>query len=186
MRLGRALRRRIDKCEPPEEIEELKRDLHVAEVDEIYAQHYPHAEPYISLYTSTKPDPAKEEEEDKAEVSKTMLRSPRPAIWSDIEKAMQEGPNALKALRERRSPGGSQPEPRPARKHQKSKSAISAANRTVEKPQQQERSKKATGVSEEQLAGLNRRERRSLMRKTAEAAAKVEDEDDGEGFFEEA
>ena len=190
MRLAKSLRRQIEKSESPEEIEELKRDLHVAEVDEAYSQHFPHAEPYISLYTSTKSKTEKDEEgddeDDKIAAAKALLRSARPPIWSNVEQAMKDGPNALRSLRERRPQVNSQAENRPARKQQKPKANPNTVQLAAKKPQQQETSRKTAPSSKDQnQAGLNRRERRRLMRETMQPAEKSEDEDDGEGFFEE-
>ena len=47
------LKRKLEQTPEADDAERLKRQLHVAEVDEAYAIYHPHLEPYNSLYGST-------------------------------------------------------------------------------------------------------------------------------------
>lgn len=185
MRLAKQVRKRLEQSSSPEETEELKRHLHIAEVDEAYTQNFPYLETYISLYKteSTKDD----KDEDKAAKSKALLEAERPPMWSTIEQAMREGPSALRMVRERRSSdeaqGGSQPErkqrkQRPATTQTQNKPAARA------QPTQQQKEKAAPQKNGDAPANMNRRERRRLMREAGTATGKDDDSDDG-GFFEE-
>ncbi|KAF4979385.1 hypothetical protein FDECE_18068 [Fusarium decemcellulare] len=193
IRLAKQLRKKIDQTESPEDIEELKRDLHVAEVDEAYTQHFPHAEPYISLYTSGKTE--KEADDEKNDYTplkhRGLLHTERPPIWSDIEQAMKEGPNALRSLRERRSTDGSQERSQPERKQSKPKAAINTG-KPAPKTQQRQEAVKGKGAPSnnkgESGVKMNRRERRRQMHQGIQPAVKDEDgedDSDGGGFFEE-
>ncbi|EFX00043.1 rRNA-processing protein efg1 [Grosmannia clavigera kw1407] len=57
MRLEKQLRRRLAESDDPMEVAAIKADLHIAEVDRMYATYFPFMEPYVSLYA------AKEEKE---------------------------------------------------------------------------------------------------------------------------
>ncbi len=76
-----------------EEVEALKEQMHVAEVDLNYTQYHPLSETYISLYlhknsNANEKDSAKEEEE-----------RPKPPMWAEVEKCMEDG--TLNRLRNR-------------------------------------------------------------------------------------
>lgn len=96
-------------------------------------------------------------------------------MWTVIEQKMKEGEGALRRLRERRSPdddGSASTQPHPARAALMSKQRPIPAN--------------AKPTQNGQQTGMNRRERRKLMRE-AMAEASVKEGDDagtGEGFFE--
>ncbi|CAM1505533.1 Fc.00g111700.m01.CDS01 [Cosmosporella sp. VM-42] len=192
-RLVKQLRKKIEQATSPEEIEELKKDLHTAEVDEAYTQHHPHAETYISLYPNSKSEAATSVEDDeKTAAAKVLLKAPRPPMWSTVEQAVKGGPDALRRLRERRSQVDSLPKTQSERKPQKSKPAENArksatANAPEKEETQEKQQVKEKAVQQkkgEPQGGLNRRERRRQMRETMEAAA-VENDSDGGGFFEE-
>ncbi|KAJ5038396.1 uncharacterized protein L3040_007259 [Drepanopeziza brunnea f. sp. 'multigermtubi'] len=87
------LRKRLLSTESTEEVESLKAQMHIVEVDLNYTQYHPLSERYISLYP-----PAGSEEED---TNKTDKERPKPAIWAEVERAMEEG--TLDRLRNRRS-----------------------------------------------------------------------------------
>lgn len=113
-RMAKQLRKQIEQANDPEEIESLKKDLHIAEVDTNYAIYYPFMERYISLYTVAKE--AKESTaEEKAALAKLALHAPRPSMWSVIEKAMAEGKDALERIQERR-PETAEPKVKPVKK----------------------------------------------------------------------
>lgn len=190
-RLVKQLRRKLEQTEDASETEALKRELHVAEVDEAYTLYHPHAEPYISLYGSTKTEEAEEEEEtSKASTAKAALNAERPPMWSVVEKAMEEGKDALTRLRERRSPDGSQGDSSSSRRPSKPATARrTAATEESKQPRQSvnaQRTDKQSATNKQngtkKAPQLNRRERRRLMRDTM---ATKDDSDEEGGFFEE-
>jgi len=75
-----------------EEVEELKSQMHIAEVDLNYTQYCPLSEVYVSLY------PQKSAEKI-AEGSNEEGSRPKPPLWAEVEKAMEEG--TLDRLRNR-------------------------------------------------------------------------------------
>lgn len=191
MRLAKRLKKRLDKATDAKEIERLRHQLHVAEVDEAYAQHFPHSEPYINLYAKSKSKSEPEEEEEDTSAGETVLGTERPSIWTTIEEAMKEGPQALKKIRERR-PVEEQAttEPREAQKEEKltvppqsRKGATSVPpNKSDKYPPVRPPAVVQKPGQNGKAPAMNRRERRRLMR---EAAAKSgEDKNEGESFFE--
>ncbi|GKT97925.1 rrna-processing protein efg-1 [Fusarium langsethiae] len=192
-RLAKQLRRKIDETESTEtdELEALKRDLHVAEVDEAYTQHFPHAEPYISLYTSAKSEKEEEDkDDDKLDYTplkhRGLLHTERPPMWSEIEQAMKGGPHALRTIRERRPEvvEGTQPE----RNQNKSKAATGKGKIMPAPKAQPKPETKPTPYTKGKpgAAPKNRRERRLAERQGAQPVVNGDDDDsDGGGFFEE-
>ncbi|TQV94596.1 nuclear protein involved in pre-rRNA processing [Cordyceps javanica] len=198
-RLVKQLKRNLEAATDDEERSRLQADLHIAEVDEAYTMHHPHAETYVSLYGNTKKEGDEDEDDEEGEkktpAAKAALAAERPPMWKVVEKTMEEGPDALRQLRERRSSTGDtdasanrsrsrdiKPAPRKER----------MAN-VIAKQKNSNYSEKATGGSKVAPAtagqqqngsktdGLNRRERRRLIR---EAMASTDKEDDEGGFFE--
>lgn len=132
-RLLKKLRKRLLAAESMEEVEKLKTQMHVAEVDLNYTQYYPLSEPYISLYpqkgsSSDEPDPPNEA---------TLKPKPKPSMWSEVEKCMEDG--TLNRLRNRVVNG-------PVH---------------VSKPLERKSGKAKPQPASVDLTGLNRRERRS-------------------------
>lgn len=187
--MAKQLRKKIEETEAPEELEELKRDLHVAEVDEAYTQHFPHAETYISLYPVEKRE--KEADDDKNDYTplkqRGLLHTERPPIWSEVEQALKEGPSALRELRERRSPGGAEEETKPQRRENKPKVQANVGKPVAKtQPKQTFKDKSASNNKDDSGATMNRRERRRLMHQNKQTVVKSDDDDsDGGGFFEE-
>ncbi|KAF3003842.1 18S rRNA maturation protein [Neopestalotiopsis sp. 37M] len=108
-RLAKQLQKQITNTEDEEQLEKLKRHLHVAQIDSLYAKYFPLREKYISLYSSVLKDAdgAKTAEEAKAEAKSTnlaakSLNSERPEFWSVIEKTAEKGEPALMAIRNRK------------------------------------------------------------------------------------
>lgn len=182
------------------EVERLKEKLHIAEVDEAYATYFPHYEPYVSLYGSQR----SKQEEDKAgkeSSAKATLGAQRPPMWTVIEKTMEEGPEALRRLRERRPVDAPRARPgtmkksaakSPSRKGIGEKSsAVPATEKQPLKPVPRSghsRDTVSAPVEEKvpaQTRQLNRRERRRLMRQTMAAASNSDQEDEDGGFFDE-
>lgn len=186
MRLSKQLRRKIEKCESDEEKKQLERDLHITEVDEAYAQYYPLAEPYISIYPNTKAQESDETEDGKAAIAQAALRAERPPMWQEVEKAMTQGPRALADLRERRPQHDSKPPPR------KASAASSKASNTKDQTgleafksrPQANAAVSAAPTTKANGQPLNRRERRKLMHKGIPVVQQSDgEEDDDEGGF---
>lgn len=111
MRLSKQLQGQLEKATDPAEIETLKADMHIAEVDVNYTNYFPLMEPYVSMYkvtTADKPD-------DKS-TAQLALRSERPPLWPTVEKAMEEGQEALERLRDRHPDADAKPPAQPASK----------------------------------------------------------------------
>jgi hypothetical protein len=89
------LRKRILEAASTNEVEALKTQLHVAEVDLNYTQYCPLNEPYVSLYPLK--DSAKEEDQAEKDTTKS-----KPSMWAEVEKCMEEG--TLNKLRNRAAP----------------------------------------------------------------------------------
>ncbi|KAF8864113.1 hypothetical protein BDZ45DRAFT_643423 [Acephala macrosclerotiorum] len=176
-RLLKKLRKRLIEAESTEEVETLKTQMHVAEVDLNYTQFYPLSEPYVSLYPPKGKGITEKEEDEEIEEAK-----PKPKMWAEVEKCMEN--KTLDRLR-KRAP----------------KSATPAnTSRRLKRPA------KAKPQAEVDTTGMNRRERRSLRNAGKEGKTKhksmgfeknqafgvtlgaqmddAEDDSDG-GFFEE-
>ncbi|KAE9379230.1 hypothetical protein N431DRAFT_364250 [Stipitochalara longipes BDJ] len=98
-RLLKKLRKRLLVAVSREEVETLKAQMHVAEVDLNYTQYFPLGEPYISLY------PQKTSSTDDPDLSKEATK-PKPPLWSEVEKCMENG--TLTRLRNRITAGSAQ------------------------------------------------------------------------------
>ncbi|KAH6610365.1 rrna-processing efg1 [Trichoderma cornu-damae] len=198
-RLVRQLRQKLkqDADASEAERERIRRDLHVAEVDEAYTLYFPHLETYVGLYsTKAKKKTQEETEEGKVAAAKAALEAERPPMWTAIERALAEGPPALEKLRDRRSPDDTgeiddtQPPLRP-RPTVPSSAAGSRHNGTSRHSQdQQQRPAKGPGSASTRgdkgnQPELNRRERRRLMREAVTAANDEDGENGDGGFFEE-
>jgi hypothetical protein len=114
----------------------LKAQMHIAEVDLNYTQYSPLSEPYISLYPQQKNSPEDSEDGPKADDSQ-----PKPPMWSEVEKCMEEG--TLNKLRNR----------------------VGDAPATKSRPLEMKPGKqKLQSAPLPDTSGLNRRERRSQQR----------------------
>ena len=105
--------------------------MHVAEVDLNYTQYYPLSEPDVSLY------PQKRSSADEQDSLKEAKSNPKPPMWSEVEKCMEDG--TLTRLRNRISVGPAQALKPSERKPAKAKPQPAPVN----------------------MSGMNRRERRS-------------------------
>ncbi|KAM3464642.1 hypothetical protein MY5147_006721 [Beauveria neobassiana] len=196
-RLVKQLKRQLEATTDDHERSKLQADLHIAEVDEAYTMHHPHAETYISLYGTIKKDDDEDatEEEKKTAAAKAALAAERPPMWKVVESTMEEGPDALRQLRERRSATGddeaSAPQPRsrdsrPAPRKERMANVIAKQNQSknASKPTGDRKAAPASAGEQQsggKTGGLNRRERRRIMRETM---ASTDKEDDEGGFFE--
>ena len=114
-----------------EEVEILKAEMHVAEVDLNYTQYFPLSEPYISLY------PQKNSSEEEPVSSKEVGSRPKPPMWGEVEKCTEDG--TLTRLRNRVAVGPAQ----------------------ISKPLERKAVKAKTQPPPIDTTGMNRRERRS-------------------------
>jgi hypothetical protein len=143
-RLLKKLRKRLIEAESTEEVETLKTQMHVAEVDLNYTQFYPLSEPYISLYPPKgKGTTQKEEDEETGEAK------PKPKIWAEVEKCMEN--KTLDKLRNRAP---------------KSATPANTSRRLERRPA------KPKLQTEVDTTGMNRRERRSLRNMGKEVKTK--------------
>ncbi|KAH6627855.1 hypothetical protein F5144DRAFT_286696 [Chaetomium tenue] len=97
MRFAKQLEKKVAEATDPEEVAQLKADLHVAQVDIDYAIYFPFMEPYISLYAA-----AAAGEKEEANKAALYLRTPRPPMWTVVEKTREDGQAALERLQNRR------------------------------------------------------------------------------------
>ncbi|KAH7418443.1 hypothetical protein BKA64DRAFT_590420 [Cadophora sp. MPI-SDFR-AT-0126] len=130
------LRKRLLEAQSTEEVETLKAQMHIAEVDLNYTQYYPLSEAYISLYPLTKSGDTEEND--------TKKENPKPPMWAEVEQAMEDG--TLNRLRNRTSTA-------PIK--------VSKASKVVERKVAKPRSKPASTPVD--TTGLNRRQRRKLL-----------------------
>jgi hypothetical protein len=164
MRFAKQLEKKVAQATEPEEVAQLNADLHVAQVDVDYAIYFPFMEPYISLYAA-----AAAGEKDETNTAAQYLRTPRPPMWTVVEKTREEGKAALERLQNRRPQADSKPE----------------ATQQTEKevPAKQPSAKKAKKGAQQPGAKASKAGPRGERK--AARANKDEDESDGGGFFEE-
>lgn len=173
------LRKRVLEAKSTEEVETLKAQMHVAEVDLNYTQYCPLSEIYVSLYPREKSATEDGEETEKPDG--------KPPMWAEVEKCMEDG--TLNRLRNRVP------------------KAVATGSRSLEK--RPAKPKSQPGQPSPDTIGLNRRQRRSLRGPKEERTKnksmgfaknqafgasqgaqrdEVDDEQDGDsdgGFFEE-
>ncbi|KAK6080356.1 hypothetical protein SCUP234_05297 [Seiridium cupressi] len=176
-RLAKQIEKQIEETGDKGEIKKLKQDLHVAQIDSLYAKFFPYRERYISLYTTASGE-QKTEDDEKPETSSSAakaLRAERPKLWNTIEKASKKGIPALMEIRDRRLGNDSRSKPpkeRPSKHSFAAKAQImKAKNPLVSGP-------RTTKPGEGRMELKNPRASKS----------KVEDSDDDSdgGFFETA
>lgn len=127
------LRRRLLETKSTDEVEALKEQMHVAEVDLNYTQYCPLSEVYVSLY----PQKSSTGDGESAEMAEA---APKPPMWAEVEKCMEEG--TLDRLRNRASTTKAVATPKPLG---------TRPARPKPKPQ----------AATLDMTGMNRRERRS-------------------------
>jgi hypothetical protein len=128
------LRKRLLESKSTEEVEALKAQMHVVEVDLNYTQYCPLSEVYVSLY------PPKTASADEDELEEKIETASKPPMWAEVEKCMEEG--SLTRLRNRVS----------------TVEAVTAPKSLVMKAP---RPKPLAQVVTVDTTGMNRRERRS-------------------------
>ena len=170
--MAKQLKRQIEQATDPEERAALEKDLHIAEVDAHYARYFPFLERYVSLYPIAKKEKESQMDDEEKEaheksLAKLALHAPRPPLWATVEKAMEEGQEALQRLRDRRTDADTVAQPQ--------KKSFKETGRAARR--QQERNKAASGGNSTELGGMGR---------GAEIAAKRQAaEEEDAGFFEE-
>ncbi|KAJ4304466.1 rRNA-processing protein efg1 [Collariella sp. IMI 366227] len=165
MRFAKQLEKKVAQATEPEEIIQLKADLHVAQVDTDYAIYFPFMETYVSLYAgATSGD--KDEKEEKGAAAR-YLRTPRPPMWSVIEKTREEGKHALERLQNRRSPKSSTAEgsEQTMEDHAGKKSSTRKDKKRAQQQEHNGSARSRPGRREEEVAGRD------------------EDENDSDGGF---
>ncbi|KAK2594125.1 rRNA-processing protein efg1 [Conoideocrella luteorostrata] len=138
-RLAKQLKRKIEQNPSADDVEDLKHQLHIAEVDEAYSIYHPYMEPYISLYGSSNANSKEKQENDEdngeetkhTPAAKAALASERPPMWSVVENTMKQGIYALKQLSERRAGDDAAATSQPYRKPPKA-----SQNKADKKPEQ--------------------------------------------------
>lgn len=176
-RLAKQIRTQLESAEG-EEKERLQAELHIAEIDGTYARFFPHRERYISLYPVSGSSVSEKEEEkvDVASKAALALRTERPPIWHDIERAAKKGMPALVSIRERNvtsetASGADLVEPLSQdRKHQ-----------TKVGKAQKDRVASSSGVAKDE--GKLLKEKTQGKSRDKQAAADSDSDSDG-GFFE--
>ncbi|KAJ2966964.1 hypothetical protein NQ176_g9899 [Zarea fungicola] len=207
-RLVKQLKRKLSEAADDDERTKLQADLHIAQVDEAYTMHHPHAETYISLYGNAKKDAVGEagdngdddDDDKKTPAAKAALAAERPPMWKVVESTMEEGIEALNRLRERRSANGDdadgaeaagakqshQRNPKSAPQRERMANVIAKQDQVKDRGNPKSAGASAASSGQKREGGkpgqLNRRERRRIMRETMAASADKEDEEGG--FFE--
>ncbi|KAJ1335416.1 rRNA-processing protein Efg1 [Microdochium nivale] len=185
-RLAKRLRTQLGSTEDEAEKKDIAANLRVAEMDGVYARFFPHRERYISLYPVAESG-ASAKKEDKAEsASKAVqaLKSERPPIWYEIERAERKGMSALVAIRERNlnasfgkgANATELPTRQPKRDDKPSKTH-------PERPIMAAKAAKAAEIPDAPEVPMNRRTRREHER-SGRTQKVAEDNDSDGGFFE--
>ncbi|RYP36827.1 hypothetical protein DL767_003217 [Monosporascus sp. MG133] len=174
-RLAKQIRKQLDNTTDEEEIKKLKADLHIAEIDGIYARNFPYRERYISLYpvASLGSSAHGGEKPDDASTAAKALHSQRPPMWKTIEEAASKGEKALVEIRERKSAGKS--------KDRQTQEAASKGSSAAAPNQSKNNSKFA---SDSTGSRPSKEKRKAQISRRADASGSTSgDESDG-GFFE--
>lgn len=181
-RLANQLRKRIAQTQSPDELAQLQADLHVAEVDLDYAIYYPFLEPYVSLYAKpgdNSGEKGKEKEKDKAE---QLLRTPRPAMWTTVEKLRKDGKEALERL-QNRQPEGMVDALDKGKSKEKSRTKVDGDKGDAKPPGK--RGSERNGKPSQKGKTWDKRERGREPEPQKGRESDDESDSDGGGFFEE-
>ncbi|KAI0400991.1 hypothetical protein F4802DRAFT_461766 [Xylaria palmicola] len=158
-RLARQIRTQLKTTSDKEERKKLEADLHIAEVDALYAKFFPHRERYVSLYPVSSGSTKAED----ASTAARSLHSVRPPLWGTIEEAAKEGNATLVRIQERKS----------------------ASDSRSKQPQKQA-SKQSVAARGDQVAdSTDTRKGKGKNRQEPEPADLRGDDDSDGGFFEE-
>lgn len=139
-----------------DEVEDIKAQMHIAEIDLNYAYYYPLNERYVSLYPERGEGERRVEARDPAE---------RPPLWAEIERRTEEGTlNELRyGVRE-----GHVPKLKPQNQKEKAAPAKRTPAAVEERPAAKaaEKPVRAEPAPAQSDRPMNRRERRKLMLKS--------------------
>ncbi|KAK4224159.1 hypothetical protein QBC38DRAFT_26484 [Podospora fimiseda] len=105
IRVAKKIEKKLAQATDPDEISQLKIDLHKAQVDIDYCIYYPFLEPYQSLYAKPAAGEKDDETEETKDAAAKYLNVERPPMWALIEKTREEGKEALLALQNRQPEG---------------------------------------------------------------------------------
>ncbi|KAI0542290.1 hypothetical protein GGR58DRAFT_453414 [Xylaria digitata] len=160
-RLAKQIRKQLGTTTNEEEKKKLQADLHIAEVDALYAKYFPHRERYVSLYPILAPGPDAQggPKTEDASAAARSLHTERPPLWGTIEEAAKKGTSALVRIQER-------------------KSAVDSGSKST-----QERPSKAKNPFTSESAGSNKGN--SKRQRLPEPSGPSNDDDSDGGFFEE-
>ncbi len=169
------LRKCLIETQSTDEVEILKEQIRLAEVDLSYTQYCPLSEPYISLY------PKKTSTTD-VENGKTTEQAAKPAMWAEVNKCMKEG--TLDQLRNRISSTNVPTPPRPLKiKPPKLKPVLQAAAVDTTGMNRRERRRQRTT---DPSPSISKHKSIAHGRNLDFGVAQAEDRDDSDGgFFEE-
>ncbi|RYO79025.1 hypothetical protein DL763_009442 [Monosporascus cannonballus] len=175
-RLAKQIRKQLDNTTDEDEIKKLKADLHIAEIDGIYARNFPYRERYISLYpvASLGLSARGGEKPEDASTAAKALSSQRPPMWKTIEEAAKKGEKALAEIRERKPAGKSK-----AKQAQESTSKDSSAAA----PSQSKKNSKFASDSAGSRPSKEKKSKAQISRVPDPSGSTSGDESDG-GFFE--
>lgn len=177
-RLLKKLRKCLLAAESTEEVETLKAQMHVAEVDLNYTQYCPLSEVYVSLY------PPKASSPNDPDSSKEVESKPKPPMWGEVEKCMEDG--TLNRLRNRISVGPAQVSKSLERKPIKAKPQPPPVDMTGmnRRERRSQREAKDSRTKNKSMAFAKNEAFGALQNATGnENAGQADDDSDG-GFFE--
>ncbi|KAI1180113.1 hypothetical protein F4777DRAFT_574395 [Nemania sp. FL0916] len=172
-RLAKQIRNQLEATTDEEERKRLQADLHIAEVDSLYAKYFPHRERYVSLYpvASGQSNGGDTKAEDTSTTAR-YLHTDRPPFWTTIEKTAEKGVRALMQIQERKPVVDSRNNP-PQERPPKHSHAVKA-----DKP-------KAKTSSLSEPAEAPERKGKSKSQLPQEPSGSSSDDDSDGGFFEE-
>lgn len=180
-RIIKKLRKQLLETESTDEVEALKIQLHIAEVDLNYTQYCPLNEIYVGLYSQKKEGEGEEEPHKEAPAAK-------PPMWAEVEKSMEEG--TLDLLRNRVAEVAPTParqlEIRPAKKKAQLDVDTTGMNRRERRAQLGIRGTKEVVKTKNRSTGFEKNQAFGAMEGVKNAGnAEAEGDDSDGGFFEE-
>ncbi|ORY70126.1 uncharacterized protein BCR38DRAFT_421064 [Pseudomassariella vexata] len=103
-RLAKQIEKQIAESQDPEEIKKLEEDLHIAQIDSLYAKFFPLRQRYVSLYpvATLGLEVNGGEKPETASSAAKALKAERPSMWPTIEKLAKKGIPALLEFRDRK------------------------------------------------------------------------------------
>lgn len=130
-------------------------------------------EPYVGLYAGAK---AKEDSAE-APLAKRALHAERPPVWKEIEEAIEKGVDALESIQERR--------PKKKADAVDPSSSAPPEEASGKKPKDERAKSSKAKKKSESAAGMHEDRQQMLYGKVKQPKADLEDDGDGDGFFDE-